>query len=158
MRKEEERKKELAIKKQQKKAKTQQGLRTQEFGELLRSKGFLWLANRHDMCGMISHAGSVITIEFNGPWVVLEPRAWKGTETELSAVRSNWVEPWGDRRQDLVFIGKDLKHDAIQKVLDSCLLTDEEMKLGVDGWKATIGDVLLESALEGGLSDDEEEE
>merc|ERR1712241_129795 len=70
---EEERKKELAIKRQQIKAKTQQKLRMQEFGELFRSKGFLWLANRHDMCGMISHAASVITIEFNGPWVVLEP-------------------------------------------------------------------------------------
>jgi len=157
LQKEEERKKELAIMKQQTKAKTQQGLRMQEFGELIRSKGFLWLANRHDMCGMMSHAGSVIGIEFNSPWVVLERRAWQGTETELAAVRNNWVDPWGDRRQDLVFIGKDLRHDAIQKVLDGCLLTDEEMKLGIDGWKATMGDILLESALEGGDSDEEEE-
>merc|ERR1712062_279096 len=107
------------------------------------------------MCGMMSHASSGISIEFNSPGLVLESRAWQGTETELAAVRGNWGEPWGDRRQDLVVIGKDLKHDAIQKVLDGCLLTDEEMKLGIDGWKATMGDVLLQSALEGGDSDEE---
>ena len=40
----------------------------------------------------------------------------------------------------------------MQKILDECLLTDEEMAMGVDGWKATLGDVYLD------MQDDDEEE
>ena len=41
---------------------------------------------------------------------------------------------WGDRRQELVFIGKDLNHEIIQKLLDKCLLQDDEMELGPREW------------------------
>jgi G3E family GTPase len=139
--------KELLVKRQQEKANEKRDLRTKDLGDIVRSKGFLWLANRHDLTGMMSQAGSVTRIEFPGSWVVLEAKAWEGTEKEIAAARCNWVPPWGDRRQDLVFIGKDLQHETIQKTLDSCLLTDEEMYMGVDGWKATMGDALLDHAL-----------
>ena len=38
------------------------------------------------------------------------------------------------QRQELVFIGINLKHRAMQTVLDQCLLTDEEMKMNPDEW------------------------
>ena len=47
---------------------------------------------------------------------------------------SNQERPWGDRRQELVFIGKDLNHEIIQKLLDKCLLQDDEMELGPRQW------------------------
>lgn len=115
-------------------------------GEILRSKGFLWLANHHDLTGMMSHANAVLTIEFPARWAVLQPKAWMGAEESRAAARKDWVEPWGDRRQDLVFIGRGLKHRAIQELLDKCLLTNEEMAMGPDGWKATFGDGLLNGA------------
>lgn len=120
--------------------------RTEQVGEILRSKGFLWLANHHDLTGMMSHANAVLTIEFPARWAVLQPKAWMGAEESRAAARKDWVEPWGDRRQDLVFIGRGLKHRAIQELLDKCLLTNEEMAMGPDGWKATFGDGLLNGA------------
>ena len=67
-----------------------------------------------------------------------------GNPEDLEAIRKNWVVPYGDRRQELIFIGQDLKHEKIQQLLDACLFPDETMALGVDGWKATMGDVVLD--------------
>ena len=44
-----------------------------------------------------------------------------------------------DRRQEIVFIGHRMKRDNIQELMDKCLLTDEEMALGPEKWKETMG-------------------
>jgi hypothetical protein len=44
------------------------------------------------------------------------------------------VEPWGDRRQEIVFIGMDIEQDRLTTALDDCLLNDEEMAAGPDVW------------------------
>jgi len=142
--KKEDKQRDIAVKKQQRAANVKQDARREKFGDLFRSKGFFWLPTRHDLMGVMSQAGSVMNIEFPDRWITLQEKAWEGSEELKAAARKDWVAPYGDRRQDLVFIGKDLNDRAIQELLDNCLLTDEEMAMGPDGWKALWGDVFLD--------------
>jgi len=115
-------------------------------------------------------AGNVIRMEGEGLWMCENPALWKGTGTEelvLKDMRKESGEDWpfGDRRQELVFIGIKLSIDAIQNTLDSCLLTDEEMELGPEKWEETMGDSIklfleedAEELEDSEGSDDEDEE
>ena len=133
-----------AIKKLQEEGAAKKSSRVDTIGSVLRMKGYMWQANSHDLTGFVSTAGNVARMDSQGSWNVLDERAWKGTEEEKSKFRKDFAAPYGDRRQELVFIGQELKHKEIQTILDSCLLSDEEMALGVDGWKATMGDIMLD--------------
>ena len=134
-----------AIQKMQEEGATKKKVRTETIGSLLRMKGYMWQGNSHDLIGYISTAGNLSRIESPGRWACLEESSYRGTDKEhQEKVRKNWVAPYGDRRQELVFIGQDLKHEAIQKILDDCLLTDDYMATGVDSWKAIMGDVMLD--------------
>ena len=93
-------------------------------GELLRSKGFVWVASSNKIMGGWQQAGNVIRMEGEGLWMCENPALWKGTGTEelvLKDMRKESGEDWpfGDRRQELVFIGIKLSIDAIQNTLDS---------------------------------------
>ena len=83
----------------------------------------------------------------------------------LYYIRQANGEEWqyGDRRQELVFIGQSLRHEFIQAELDKCLLTDKEMKLGPEGWKESFEEVDriklgFEENEEEGEEEEEEEE
>jgi len=160
------------LEKQQKIASTKKKNRVEHMGELLRSKGFVWVASSNKIMGGWQQAGNVIRMEGEGLWMCENPALWKGTGTEelvLKDMRKESGEDWpfGDRRQELVFIGIKLSIDAIQNTLDSCLLTDEEMELGPEKWEETMGDSIklfleedaeeLEES-EGSDDDDEDEE
>ena len=71
-----------------------------------------------------------------GRWFATVPKAhWPDDPDEIKLVRSNWVEPHGDRRQEIVVIGfaRQMDVDFITQCFDACLLTDAEMDLGVQG-------------------------
>ena len=120
-----------------------QAARYDKFQKLMRSKGYVWLANSHDIVQMMSQAGNMLSLEHYGPWNVLHPDSWSGSEEQQAENRATWSGLYGDRRQELVFIGVDLDYINVQDILDECLLTDEEYKRGPDGWKASYGDVFL---------------
>ncbi|PJF48063.1 MAG: hypothetical protein CUN48_05340 [Candidatus Thermofonsia Clade 3 bacterium] len=101
---------------------------------VLRSKGFFWLASRMDEAGLWSQAGALLRIAYAGRWYAGTPRE-QWPDYARAEVEAHWQEPFGDRRQEIVFIGADLKRDLVQAVMDSCLLTDEEMARGPQAWR-----------------------
>jgi G3E family GTPase len=96
--------------------------------DIVRAKGFFWLASRNNMAGLLSQAGTSIMIQGAGEWVATytaEER--EQTLKEEPELRAKWDEQFGDRINELVFIGIDMNEDEIIKTLDRCLLTTEEM-------------------------------
>ncbi|MCA1031482.1 GTP-binding protein [Bacillus timonensis] len=107
--------------------------------EIVRSKGFFWLATRNNDVGMLSQAGPSISIQGAGEWVATYSR--EEIEEILSEdpeVAKNWDEVYGDRMNEIVFIGIAFNREEIEKTLDACLLTEEEMK---QDWSAFLDPV-----------------
>ena len=133
----------LELEKVQGEASEKQKKRTELMGELLRSKGFLWMATSNNVTGCWQQAGNVVRIEEENPWMCLMADMWEGTPAEADVMK-DMIKPDGeeweykDRRQEIVFIGHGLKIAAIQDIFDQCLLTEEEMALGPELWLETM--------------------
>lgn len=108
----------------------------EEWEGVLRSKGFFWLASRMEFVGNWSQAGGACRTEAIGVWwASIDKKDWPTEETYLSEILCNWHEPYGDRRQEIVLIGINMDKEDLRNRLDSCLLTDSEMKMGEKKWK-----------------------
>lgn len=59
---------------------------------------------------------------------------WPQDEESLAYIREKWEEPFGDMRQELVFIGQRLNEHGIRAQLDACLLSDAELLAGQSVW------------------------
>ena len=108
------------------------------FADVFRSKGFIWIANRPDVMGEWAQAGSTVTISPVGRWFASLPKEEWSAQMDPEAVErimKDFDEDVciGDRRQELVIIGQiSGKEEEITKLLDSCLVSNEEW----DGVKA----------------------
>ena len=108
---------------------------TQQYGKLIRSKGYFWLASRPEFAGQWSQAGGIAHYGFAGLfWKAVPKKNWPQDADHLASIKKHWVEPFGDMRQELVFIGQDLDKDRITQALDECLLSEEEILRGGDYW------------------------
>lgn len=108
---------------------------------LLRSKGYFWLASRHDMIGLWSQAGGSAEYRPVGFWWAAAPKdAWPEDKETVDAILDLWREPFGDRRQQLVFIGQDLDKAGMRECLELCQLTDDELAAGPTCWAAEMED------------------
>lgn len=103
-------------------------------GTLLRSKGFFWLASRPDHAGSWSQAGGVMHHGLAGRWWASVPKEQWPAEY-LDDIESQWEEPYGDCRQELVFIGQNVDANKACMELDACLLTEAELAAGPDVWR-----------------------
>ena len=108
---------------------------TEKHGKLLRSKGYFWLATRPQFVGQWSQAGGIAHYGFAGMfWKAIPEQNWPTDEASLNEIKKQWVEPFGDMRQELVFIGQSIDKEAIIENLNQCLLNDDELLKGKDYW------------------------
>ena len=109
---------------------------TEKYGKLLRSKGYFWLATRPEFAGEWSQAGGMARYGFAGMfWKAVPKENWPEDEDYLASIEKQWEEPFGDMRQELVFIGQGLDKDAVTNALNECLLSEEEVLKGKAYWK-----------------------
>ncbi len=94
---------------------------------LVRGKGKVWLANRCDDAFGYSCAGSVHRVFAVGRWwASFGGSRWPTCDAERRRLLDRWHPRFGDRRQEIAFVGVDLDLEEVCSALDSCLLSEEE--------------------------------
>jgi G3E family GTPase len=89
---------------------------------LLRAKGFYWTREQPDEMAFLSVAGGVVRHDTLNPWwAALVENGKARLDERPESIRALWVEPHGDRRQELAFIGVGLDEAAMRAALDGCL-------------------------------------
>lgn len=98
--------------------------------KFFRSKGFFWLATRNDMSGHWEQAGQIFRFNPSGKWFSEYTKEdWQNFDKERKKeILKEFEGDFGDKRQQLVFIGNKFDRETTEKLLDSCLLSDDEMK------------------------------
>lgn len=95
----------------------------QSWSGVIRAKGHFWLATRPQWLGEISQAGSIVRTEALGFWWAVVPaERWPDDPLWRKNLRKHWNEIYGDRRQEIVFIGVGMDEGAIRAQLDACLV------------------------------------
>lgn len=110
---------------------------TEKFGKLIRSKGYFWLATRPECVGQWSQAGGIAHYGFAGMfWNSIPREDWPTDDASLAFIQAHWQEPFGDMRQELVFIGQGLDQTAMTNALNACLLSDQDLHRGAAFWSS----------------------
>ncbi|ETX30377.1 GTP-binding protein [Roseivivax isoporae] len=93
---------------------------------VIRAKGHFWIATRPDWLAEFSLAGALSTVRPMGHWWASVPRErWPDHPQARDYIARHWQEPYGDRRQELVFIGAGMDRAAITAALDAALTGSE---------------------------------
>jgi G3E family GTPase len=101
---------------------------------VIRAKGHFWIATRPNWVAEFSLAGAVSSVSPLGGWWAAAPRdRWPAQGAMRDEVLAKWAEPWGDRRQEIVFIGHGMDEPAIRAALDAALLPASDFTPAV--WK-----------------------
>jgi G3E family GTPase len=104
-------------------------------GKLIRSKGYFWLATQPETAGMWNQAGGIARYGFAGMfWKAVPKKYWPEDEDYRQSIQESWQEPFGDMRQELVFIGQGLDGERICAELDACLLSESDVLKGKRHW------------------------
>ena len=97
----------------------------QEWPGVVRSKGFFWISTRPEFVGELSQAGPLVRHQGMGRWWSAVPKErWPDDEDFKRLVNEDWDDQFGDRRQEIVFIGlkAQMNEQKIRQQLDACLI------------------------------------
>lgn len=99
---------------------------------IIRSKGLFWIASRPDEALNWSQAGGSLRAESAGVWWVSMPFRQRIQYASFvhnqQIIESRWDKRFGDRQNELVFIGQDLNQKLIEVELEACLCTEAEIR------------------------------
>lgn len=102
---------------------------------VVRAKGYFWIATQPDFVMSWSLAGAIGRFEGIGTWFAATPKdRWPEDEEYVRSALSRFEGEYGDRKQELVFIGVEMNKDKICADLDECLLTPNELEKGMNAW------------------------
>ena len=94
-----------------------------ELPGVIRAKGHFWISTRPDWVAEFSLAGALSSIKPLGTWWASVPEDKRPNHESAQAyMKAHWQEPWGDRRQEIVFIGAGIDWPALKARLDNCLV------------------------------------
>ncbi len=104
---------------------------------VIRAKGMFWLATRHQIAGYVSQAGVLRETRAMGFfWSAVDESEWPQDAASQADIRSHMEGPHGDRRTEIVLIGRDMDQTALMARFDDALLTEAEFNRGPDAWAA----------------------
>jgi len=88
---------------------------------VIRAKGFYWTENVPNRVGLLSIAGKMLRADYLSEWWHTMIQRGEADLNEVpDLVRDSWLPVYGDRRQELVFIGIDLEREKIERALREC--------------------------------------
>jgi G3E family GTPase len=90
---------------------------------VIRAKGHFWISTRPDWVAEFSLAGALSSVKPLGTWWAAVPEERRPDhDSAKEYMMAHWQEPWGDRRQEIVFIGAGIDWPALKERLDACLV------------------------------------
>ena len=94
---------------------------------VIRAKGHFWVATRPKWVVEYSLAGALSSVTPLGTWWASVPKdRWPEGEAIDAYIKEHWQEPFGDRRQEIVFIGAGIDWPALKARLDAALLPEDQ--------------------------------
>lgn len=111
-------------------------------GTVIRSKGLFWVASRPDQALVWSQAGGSLRADSAGVWwdsMSYQTRMqYMSFVANQKQIETGWDQDFGDRKNEIVFIGQDMDKEKIIRQLNDCLATEKELK--TEAWKAGYHD------------------
>lgn len=99
---------------------------------ILRSKGLFWIASRQRQAFNWGQAGGSLRVDPAGAWWAsmsfAERINYPAFVENRKEIEARWDKNFGDRFNEIVFIGQDMNEEGIRAELNHCLLTYEEVQ------------------------------
>lgn len=99
---------------------------------VIRSKGLFWIASRPEQALIWGQAGGSLRTDSAGVWWSSMPfqkrSQYMAFLENQEQIEEEWDATFGDRKNEIVFIGQAMDEKSIRTNLDACLATNEELK------------------------------